>query len=192
MSTSHPELYRFRAGEGVERDIANAILDALTDDKPVGSAVIEALTESAINRYSDKISAMLRRGGVEIANDEPLDAAKLIEVLSAALGYSLDDLSESGFVGAVDTEAARRVSEVIGFTVSSVLDVGALVSDIENGIVEHVTNGGAGGLVGAKLLKRLKDAATWERAGYDKESRRRVLLTVAQRKFRQSNRMVWD
>lgn len=192
MSTSHPELFRFRAGDGLENDIANAVLDALTDDQPVGAAVIEVLTENAIARYSDKISAMLRRGGIEIEDGEPLDAAKLLEVLGAALGYDLEDLSESGFVGAVDAEISRRVSGAIGFEVSSVLDAGALASDIEAALIERVSGGGAGGLVSARLLKRLKDAGTWARAGYDTESRRKVLMSVAQRKYRQSNRMVWD
>ena len=191
MSTSHPELFRFRAGEGLENDIANAVLDALTDDAPIGAAVLDVLTENAINRYSDKISAMLRRGGIEIEDGEPLGAAKLLEVLGAALGYDLEDLSESGFVGAVDAEISRRVSEAIGFEVSSVLDAGALASDIEAALIERV-EGGAGGLVSARLLKRLKEAATWSRAGYDAESRRKVLMSVAQRRYRQSNRMVWD
>lgn len=192
MSTSHPELFRFRAGEGLENDIANAVLDALTDDAPIGAAVLDVLTENAINRYSDKISAMLRRGGIEIENGAPLDAAKLQEVLGAALGYDLGDLSESGIVDAVDAEAARRVSAAIGFEVQSVLNAAALASDIEAALIERVTAGGAGGLVSARLLKRLKDAGTWARAGYDAAERRKVLMTVAQRKYRQSNRMVWD
>lgn len=192
MSTSHPELFRFRAGEGLENDIANAVLDALTDDQPMGAAVLQVLTENAISRYSDKISAMLRRGGIEIEDGEPLDAAKLLEVMGAALGYDLEDLSESGFVGAVDAEISRRVSEAIGFEVASVLDAGALAADIEAALIERISGGGAGGLVSAKLLKRLKDAGTWSRAGYDAESRRKVLMAVAQRRYRQSNRMVWD
>lgn len=190
MSTSHPELFRFRAGEGLENDIANAVLDALTDDEPVGAAVLQVLTESAIERYSDKISAMLRRGGIEIENGEPLDAAKLLEVLGEALGYDLEDLSESGFIGAVDAEISRRMSEAIGFEVVSVLDAGALASDIEAALIERVGSG-TGGLVSARLLRRLKDAGTWSRAGYDAEARRRVMLSVAQRRYRVENKMVW-
>jgi hypothetical protein len=187
MSTSHPELYRFRAGEGLENDIANAILDALTDDLPVGQAVIDALTDNAINRYSDKISAMLRRGGIEIDNDTPLDAAKLVEVLTDALGYDLDDLSSEGVVAAVDAEISRRVSEATGVDIQSVLSVSEIESAIQSAIV-----GGAGGIVSAKLLTRLKNAATWSRAGYDGEARRRVLMAIAQKKYRRTNRMVWD
>lgn len=190
MSTKHPELYRFRAGEGLENDIANAVLDALTDDTSVSDAVLEVLTENAIERYSDKISAMLRRGGIEIENGEPLDAAKLLEVLGDALGYDLEDLSETGFVGAVDAEISRRMSEAIGFEVASVLDAGALASDIEAALIERVGSG-TGGLVSARLLRRLKDAGTWSRAGYDTEARRRVMLTVAQRRYRVENKMVW-
>lgn len=192
MSTAHPELFRFRAGEGLENDIANAVLDALTDDKNVSAAVVDVLTENAIERYSDKISAMLRRGGIEIEDGEPLNAAKLLEVLGAALGYDLDDISESGIVGAVDAQISRRVSEAIGFEVVSVLDAGGLASDIEAALIERVSGGGAGGLVSLGLLKRLKDAGTWSRAGYDAESKRKVLLSVAQRRYRRSNRMVWD
>lgn len=186
------ELLRFRAGEGLERDIANAMLDALSNDTSPSQGVIDALTENAINRYGDKISAMLRRGGVEIANDEPLDAAKLTEILTGALGYDLSDLSVDGVVQAVDGEASKRLSEAIGFEVNSVLDAGALAADIEAAIIERVSEGGAGGLVSAKLLKRLKESATWSRAGYDAEARRRVMLTVAQRTYRKSNELVWD
>lgn len=185
------ELFRFRAGEGLENDIANAVLDALTDDKPVGAAVIDVLTEAAISRYSEKISAMLRRAGVEIENYEALDAEKLIEILSAALGYDLSDISEDGIIGAVDAEISRRVSQVIGFEVSSVLNAGSLATDIENAIVQMATERGAGGLVSSKLLKRLRIASTWARAGYDAADRRKVMLSVAQRRYRATNRMVW-
>ena len=181
-----------RVARGFENDIAFELGRYLSEGKSLTDSAINILLDAGINRYSDKLTAMLRRGGVEIEDGEKIDAETVGKLLSRGLDYDLDDLSEGGVISAVDTEVSRRVSEVIGFEVASVLDAEALASELEAAIVERVGAGGASGLVSAKLLKRLKDAATWSRAGYDDFDRRRVLMSVAQRRYRQSNRMVWD
>lgn len=181
-----------RVAAGFENDIAFELGQAMASGLGVVDSVKSVLFDAGMRRYSDKVTAMLRRGGLEIEDGEKLDADMLAKLLSRGFDFDFSELSEDGIVGAVDAEVSRRVSEVIGFEVSSVLSADALASSIEAALVERVGNSGAGGLVSYKLLLRLKDAATWARAGYGQAEKRLVLMAAAQNRYRQNNRMVWD
>ena len=183
------ELLRFRAGEGLERDIANAVLDAVTDDLPVGQAVIDVLVDNAVTRYSDKITAMLRRGGIEIEDGKEFTPETLLEVINKAVGYDIDNVSVDGIVDAVDAEISRRVSEATGLQVDTVLSVDALKRSIIEAIGDASTLRGAAGVVNPSLLRRLRDANTWKNSGYDKKT---VLNAMAQRRYRKNNVWTWD
>lgn len=181
-------LARFRAGEGIENDIANAILDALTNDEPVTDAVVQVLLDSAIERYQGHIAAMLRRGGFDVEDGEPITIDLLMERISAATGLELDDLSIESITSAVDSLAAERLSSALGIDVSTVMDTGTLLDELEAGAVAAFADG-ASGLVSSRLYNQARNAATWARLGVDKKQVQNVL---AQRKYRQSNIYDWD
>lgn len=182
------ELLRFRAGEGLERDIANAVLDALSEDAPVTSAIVDALIKNALERYSDKISAMLRRGGFDVENDEPLTVDDVKDIAQRALGFELDSLDPDAIMQAVDGMAAERLSSALGVEIDSVLN---LDEAMENAALQVFAEG-AGGLVSASLYARAKRAATWARAGYDKAGIKQVQNVLSQRRYRRSNVYGWD
>lgn len=181
-------LARFRAGEGIENDIANAILDALTNDESVTDAVVEVVLDRAIERYQGHIAAMLRRGGFDVEDGEPITVELLMEKISAATGLDLDDLSIDAITAAVDTLAADRLSNALGIEVSTVIDTATLLDELEAAAVAAFADGAAG-LVPRGLYNRARNAATWARLGVDKKQVQNVL---AQRKYRQSNIYDWD
>ena len=180
-----------RVAAGFENDIVFEVGEAMASGQGVTDAVASVLLARGIARYSDKITAMLRRGGMDIDDGQQVDETLIAAMVSRGFDFDFDDLSEAGIVDAIDSYAAGRLSDALGFTVSSIKDVDSLFADLQAGAVEAFQEG-AGGLVSAALYGRAREAATWERAGYDLEARRRVQVAIAQRKYRRSNLWTWD
>ena len=185
------QLLRFRAGEGVENDIANAILDALTNDSSVVDGVVEVVLDAAIERYSDKLTAALRRAGVEIEDGAVMDVETITELVSRFSGFEIEDLSADGIIAAVDAKLVERLQAALGVTVSTVINTDVLLSDLEAAAVEAFESG-AGGLVSRAMYARARAAATWARAGYGQGERKAVQNALNQRRYRKSNVEVWD
>lgn len=186
------KLYKYRAGEGYERELATAAWEAFKRGDDITAAVTSDLIDRGINRYSDKIGSMLRRGGFDVEDGEVLTASKIAQIVSDKTGLDLSDMSPDGVKQAVDTWAAARLSERLGLTVTTVLDIDALKLQIDAAVTEAIASGAALELVSKRLRARAGRVATWARAGYDESTQRKVMMAIAQKKYRRNNRMVWD
>jgi hypothetical protein len=184
-------IYTFRAGEGYERDLATAAWDAFKRGDDITACVTEELIDRGVARYSDKIGSMLRRGGFDVADGEVLTVGKIVQLVSYKTGLELDDLSEEGILKAVDKWAAQRLSAEIGFAVSTVLNAETLKAEIDDAVREAISSGAALALIPMGARAKASRVASWVRAGYDAGSQRKVMMAIAQKKYRRGNRMVW-
>ncbi|MEQ1638912.1 MAG: hypothetical protein ABL903_19810 [Methylococcales bacterium] len=186
-------LYKQRVAEGMENDILNRLYATFKDGGDLTGAVRNELVDIAIKRYSDKISAMLRRGGFDVANDEVLTLGKIVQIINDKTGLDITDLSEEGVMSAVDKWAAERASRELGFTVSTVFDVETLKSEVEVEVTAALTDGRALAIVTRWARAAASKSATWNRLGFTSvESRKTVLSAVYQKRYRRNNKWVWD
>ena len=186
------KLHKFRSGEGFERDIGMAAWNAFKNDEPIGEAVKGELVDLAIQRYSGNIAAMLRKGGFDVEDGAELTAESITALVSQRTGLDLSDLSEDGIKRAVDKLASERLSAYLGITVTTVLDVDSLKQQIEDAVAESISNGTALKLISRQIRSRASTAATFTRAGYSQEDRRKLFMQIAQTKWRRLNKLVWE
>lgn len=186
-------IFKDRAGEGVENNLADIILDA--PNGGVTDAVIEELTNRTIDRYSDKIGALLRRGGIDIEDGERLTPERLGQIFEEQSGIAVNtigDLNPDAVVAAIDKEASDRLSEALGFDVGSVFDGDALAAAIQAGLqekIESMLDDELEKYLPAATLRMLRRRATWQRSGLDPKT---VQNALAQRTWRESNRWVYS
>lgn len=188
------EIFTDRAGRGYIYEFGQILAEA--NDRGVGVSEIirERIVQRGIDRYSDKITAAMRRGGVDIEDGEQLTENKLRDILAEQMGVAketLNGLNPDAILAEIDREASARLSDALGFDVGSILDTDALAANIEAGLTERIESMLDDQLekyLPAATIKRLRVAATWARSGLD---RRTVQNTLAQRAWRESNKLVY-
>lgn len=186
-------IFKERVGEGMERDIANAILDAMRDDKPVSDAVIDLLTEKAIERYSEKIGAMFRRAGIDVEDGEIFTPERLGEIFEEQTGIpadSIGDLTPEIVLEAIDRDISGKLSAELGFEIESVFNGDALAQALQQGIDAKIEQleGNIEKYLDAATIRNLRRKATWSRSGLNA---RTVQNCLAQRSWRQSNKWIY-
>jgi hypothetical protein len=191
MGETGMKILKLRAGEGYERDLAGAAWEAFKRGDDITGAVSAELIDRGVERYRDKIGAMLRRGGFEVENGEVLTVEKIAAIVGEKTGLELTDLTEAGVLEAVDKWAAARLSHELGITVTSVLNVDVLKAEIEAAVTEAIASGAALALISQRLRAKAGRTMTWSRAGYDESMQRKVMMRIAQKKYRRHNKMVW-
>lgn len=186
-------IFRERVGDGMGRDIVDAVLDALRDDEPVSDAVIDLLTDKAIERYSDKIGALFRRAGIDVEDGEVFTPERLGEIFEQQTGIpadSIGDLSPEVVLEAIDRDISAKLSEELGFEIDSVFNGDALAQALQDGIDTKIEEleGNLEKYLDAAKIRNLRRKATWARSGLDA---RTVQNCLAQRAWRQSNKWVY-
>lgn len=188
------EIFSDRVGRGYIYEFGQILSESNDRGVGVSDIIRERIVQRGIDRYSDKITAAMRRGGVDIEDGEPLTEDKLRDILAEQMGVAketLDGLNSESILAEIDREASARLSDALGFDVGSLLDADALAANIEAGLTERLE-----GMLDEQIerylpaatIKRLRVAATWARSGLDK---RTVQNTLAQRAWRQSNKLVY-
>ena len=189
------EIFSDRVGRGYIYEFGQILAES--NDRGVGVSEIirERIVQRGIDRYSDKITAAMRRGGVDIEDGEQLTENKLRDILAEQMGVAketLDGLNPETVLAEIDRQASEKLSDALGFDVGSILDAEALAANIEAGLSERLET-----MLGdeierylpAATIKRLRVAATWARSGLD---RRTVQNTLAQRAWRNSNKWIYS
>ena len=172
------------------------ILEAIADNYFVhGMSIQESLTavqdqiiQAAIDRYSDKIAAALGRAGLVIDGPLTLDAIKGAIVEKS--GLDLSDLSAEGMLTAVDSLAARRLSDEIGIEVATIRG-GNLGETIKAGVAQAVADGRVAKLIGRARSIQIRKLATWNRAGIDPIAAAKIANAKYQKKYRYRFKEVW-
>lgn len=188
------EIFSDRVGRGYIYEFAEILSAANDRGIGVSDIIRERIVQRGIDRYSDKITAAMRRGGVDMEDGEQLTEDKLRDILAEQMGVArdtLDGLNQDTILAEIDREASAKLSGALGFDVGSVLDADALAASIEAGLAERMEamlDGQVEKYLPVETLKRLRVAATWARSGLD---RRTVQNALAQRAWRESSKWVY-
>lgn len=182
-----------RANGGLRGDILEAILDnyfvnGMSIQESL-NAVQDQIIQAGIDRYADKIGNALARAGLVI--DGPLSVEAIKAAVVEKSGLDLSDLSPEGMLGAVDSLAARRLSDEIGIEVASIrgADLG---ETIKAGVAQAVAEGRAAKLLGRAMSGKVRKLATWNRAGVAVPVQStRIAQKVYQKRYRRRNKEVW-
>jgi hypothetical protein len=188
------EIFSDRVGRGYIYEFGQILAEANDRGMTVAEVTRELIVQRGIDRYSDKITAALRRGGVDIEDGERLTEDKLRDIFAEQSGIAkdkLDSLNTETILSEIDRQASERLSDAMGFDVGSIRDAEALAANIEAGLKERVESMLEDELekyLPEKMMARLRARATWQRSGLDP---RTVQNALAQRTWRQSNKWVY-
>ena len=188
------KLARERVKAGAWNDVLEGAWERYKESgrESLQGAFADEMADRALQRYDGKIRAMFARGGVEIEAGEPLTVATLAALVSDRTGLEITDLSPDTITAAIDRELSARLSEVLRVPVSTVFNKDQLMADVEAGVRLAIEDGRAAELLTKAAVHAARAYATWKRRGIDAQERQRIINAAAQRRFRQTHRLVWD
>lgn len=187
------EIFNLRVGKGYIRDFGEIVAESYRSDRSISEVARELIVQRGIDRYSDKITAALRRGGVDIDDDVPLTEDKLRDIVAEQMGIAkdkLDGLNQDTILAEIDRQLSERLSDELGFEIDSVLNGDALAQALQAGIEQRIEELGENlsKYLDPATIKRLRRAATWARSGLDA---RTVQNCLAQRGYRETNKWIY-
>lgn len=180
-----------RARAGSLLDIGGEIWAAHDAGAGWSDAVSEVLADKIITRYRGHIAAALRSKGVAIDDTETLDGATLLRLVNDRAGLSIAAWTPEAVRAALDAFMAGRLSDVLGVSVASVQDVGAIKQSLIDSAAAAVQSGRPNAFVSKSMIKKIRVAKAWNVGGVAVPDRRATLARWYQKKFRRSHRAVW-
>lgn len=186
------QIRTFRAGEGLETDIAREVFERYKAGEDFTESIKAAMVQLAIDRYRPKIEAAMRRAGISVEPGEDLTAETILAALREKTGLDLDDLTPDSVARALDESMARELSNALGVEVSTVLDPETLKQELIDGAIEAVKSGRVNALVTRRMIDKVRTVATWARAGVPMSERSQIMGAWYQKKYRRTHKQVWD
>ena len=182
----------FRAGEGLETDIAQQVYDRYKAGDDLVDSIKGAMVQLAIDRFRPKIEAAMRAAGLPIEDGQELTADTLVSAIKEKTGLELDSLTPEGIASALDGRIARELSAALGVEVTSVKNLESLKAELLASAVRSVQSGRANALMTAQVIKRVRKVATFSKAGVAVDDRVKTMGALYQKRYRRTHRQVWD
>ena len=180
---------RFKTKRGNE-GIAERIQEQAADGDV--SEGWEAVADWALNRYDTRVRARLRVMGIDVPDDGPLTVQNMLEAVRSKSGLDIVDLTPQGVTDAVDKRLAVELSRALGFEVSTVFNQDALKLEVKGRVLELLADGRGGAVVSGRSLTSLRAAATFAAQGFGPDERKKAQNRFKQKKYRKSNKLVWN
>lgn len=189
------KIRKLRVDKGSWNDLIDAAYEHYKERgrESIKEAFSEAVADKVLQRYQVKIAAGFRRAGVEIEDGEPLTAEKLLTIIKDRTGLEINNLSPEGVMSAVDRLLSERLSAAMGVTVTTVFDRQAMMAAMDESVKQAIRDGRAAEFIGKHAMRAARKYATFKRRGIESpEDHRRIMLAWYQKKYRRTNRLVWD
>ena len=158
----------------------------------IRQAFTEAVADSVIKRYSEKIRNGFERAGLHIDSDVQLNAKTLAAVVSEKTGLDIETMTPQSVTAAIDKVMAAKATEVLRVPVSSVMNIGEFRQSIEEAALKAIEDGRAVEYISKVAIRAARKFETMKRRGLEtKEDQKSYLNRVAQKKFRKTHKLVW-
>lgn len=181
-----------RWDNGIQNKISEIRIPEGVDIEQPG--MLEGLAVSAadlaLTYYDRRIRAHFARAGIDIGQDV-LTVEAIRKKIDAASGLDIVELSARGISEAIERQLAAQLSELLGFVVTKVFDTDALQEEVKAHVVARLVDGEGGGILKGRALSRLRNEATWARAGISAYERRQISNRWYQRKYRKKHDQTW-
>lgn len=182
-----------RANAGLINDIIDNTIDqwiggAEFDDCIAGAQ--SQIADAALNRHSEKVRAGLARAGLNLPADE-LSAGVIAQAVSEKSGIDFTDFSPGGILNAIDGMLARRLSEVTGIEITSVIG-NDLPTTIRVAVRASLRAGHGKHIMGVIMERRARQLATLKRLNSDRGELKRLKNRKHQEEYRKTHKMVWQ
>lgn len=187
------EIFHDRVGRGYIFEFGRILSEANDRGVGVSDIIRERIVQRGIDRYSDKITAAMRRGGVDVKDGEILTPERLGQIFEEQTGIaagSIGELTPELVLETIDKEVSERLSEELGFKIDSVFNGDAMQQSLQAGIDAKIEElgGNLDKYLDAATIRNLRRKATWARSGLDA---RKVQNCLAQRAWREGNRWMY-
>lgn len=155
-------------------------------------AFTQAVMDSVLSRYHDKIAAGFRKAGYDIGV-EPLNSAMLAQFVSDKTGLEIATLTPEAVTGAIDRELSARLSEILQVEVTSVLNADTFKASLEQAAIKAIEDGRAVDFISRVARKAARRYATFAKAGIsDREMQKRIMNREYQRRWRVNHKLMWE
>lgn len=187
-------LYKERVRQGAWDDVIEGAWERYqaAGRESLADAWTDELTDRILKRYEDKIKAMFRRADVPFEEGETINKEWLCTRLTDTLGVEVSDITPETIKNAVDKAMAQRLSEALGMTITTVMDVEQIKIDISAGVVEALESGRAADLIYDGTLMAARKYATWKRNQTEGLNKPAIQNQIAQKKYRRTHKLVWQ
>jgi len=164
------------------------------EDQDLGDAMKAELVDLAMERLRPRITAAMRRAGLPIEDGEDLSEDTIRRAINERLGIEIEELTPDGIRAALDQRMAGEVSRLLGVDVSAddLADAETLRARLLDAVKDAVASGRANKLISRALIRSVRRAATWARAGVPAEDRGAILNRYYQKRYRRKHVQVWD
>jgi hypothetical protein len=172
-------------------DIGEEFYEAYKAGASFSQAANEVLANRIVERYRGHIAAALRDKGVQIADDETLDAASVLAIINERTGLQIAEWTPDAVKLALDEFMAGRLSDVLGVEVASVQDVDGIRQSLIDSASSALQSGRANAFMSRGMIKKIRAAKAWKDGGVPVDERRATLSRWYQKKFRRTHKSVW-
>lgn len=182
-----------RANAGIINDIVDATIDQWVAGDEFEACLTSAQTQIAdiaLQRHGEKVRAGLARSGLELPNGE-LSVGLIAGALSDKTGIDFSDFSPEGILSAVDGMLARRLSEVTGIEIDSLMG-NDLSTSIRVAVRAALRAGHGKRILGVIMERRARRLATLRRLNSDNIEFKRLRNRKYQAEYRKNNKLVWQ
>lgn len=150
----------------------------------------EQIADAAVKHHGDKVRAALARAGIEIPEGE-LTVEGVREALQAKSGLEIEEFSAAGILKAVDAEMAKKLTEVTGIEIESVVG-NDLQTTIKVGVRAALRDGMGYRLIGVLMQNRARKLATLKRLNSNQEELTKFRNRQYQAKYRKTHKQQWQ
>lgn len=182
-----------RANAGLINDIIDATIDQWIEGEDFENCLASAqgqIADAALSRHSEKVRAGLARAGLDLPGDE-LNAGLIAAAISEKSGIDFSDFSPGGILAAIDGMLARRLSEVTGVEITSVLG-NDLQTTIKVAVRASLRAGHGKHIIGVVMERRARQMATLKRLNSDRAELKRLKNRKFQAEYRKTHKLVWQ
>lgn len=181
-----------RANAALINEIIDQTVDAWiggADFDECLSAAKEQIADAAVKHHGDKVRAALARAGIEIPEGE-LTVEGVREALQAKSGLEIEEFSAAGILKAVDAEMAKKLTEVTGIEIESVVG-NDLQTTIKVGVRAALRDGMGYRLIGVLMQNRARKLATLKRLGSNQAELTKFRNRQYQAKYSRTHKQAW-
>lgn len=182
-----------RANAALINEIIDQTVDAWIGGADFDECIDQAkeqIADAAVKHHGDKVRAALARAGIEIPEGE-LTVEGVREALQAKSGLEIEEFSAAGILKAVDAEMAKKLTEVTGIEIESVVG-NDLQTTIKVGVRAALRDGMGYRLIGVLMQNRARKLATLKRLNSNQEELTKFRNRQYQAKYRKTHKQQWQ
>lgn len=198
MNKEQKIIYAKRAGDALQNYIESAARRANVEMKKgdgtvhpdtYAEAAVTGILDGVLLTYQAKVNAALRRGGIEVEEGSVVTTEALLQLICQITELEIAHWTQEEIKAGVMKFINTRVSDYIGYPVDL---QGDLKQQAINAAISAVATGRANRILNAARLSKLKYIAVMVALNLPLDTKRKITVRIAQRRWRKTHKQKWQ